>query len=104
MTGNEIYQLIGGISGLIGISYLIFKMGKFTESMDRQFQEVRTDNREMKTEIKEMKTEIKEIKSDISKLNGKIEKLEGLFEERGKWEARLWEPRIIESSKTNTEK
>lgn len=42
----------------------------------------------------EIKNELKEIRQELKSIDQRLFKLEGAFEERGRWEARDWEPKI----------
>jgi hypothetical protein len=66
----QIIQLCIGSGGLIGIFYLIFKIGKICQTVEI------------------ISNYVTKIKTDVNSIEKRLSHLEGAFEERGRWESR----------------
>lgn len=86
-------NLIIGSSGLLGIAYLVFKLGRLTQKIDSEFHyignkfvdvEKKMDSRflDLEKKIDKVIVGLEELKKDVTSLDMRLGKLEVRVEER----------------------
>jgi hypothetical protein len=96
MSLNEILQLILGSSGLLGVTFLIFRTGRIVEKVENLGNQLSKLDHDLKNDIKELKNDVTDIKERVSFMESFIFFSEFKAESNGsRSEAakRMWEKR-----------
>jgi hypothetical protein len=94
MTHFEIWTLIGGGGIALGITKLIFHLGKIAKTIETIQRDLFSHKNDVASQFSSHRQEMNEFRQEVNEnfrnIDRRLSHLEGAFFERGQWEAKLY--------------